>query len=202
MVDRQAETGEVWTLTAEAFDRLLAALDPDRERAGERYELARRKLVKFFEWRGCAEPDAFADEAINRVARRLAAGEQINDINSFFGGVARLLLLEGFKAQERRGRAHDRIARDRPASYDARADLEGPEDASRRLCFDSCLAGLPAAERELITGYYVEEGRAKIENRRALAARLDIPLNALRIRAHRIRARLEACVAECVRRRA
>jgi DNA-directed RNA polymerase specialized sigma24 family protein len=31
-----------------------------------------------------------------------------------------------------------------------------------------------------------------------LAARLDIPLNALRIRAHRIRAQLQTCTKHCM----
>jgi hypothetical protein len=41
-----------WVITREAFDRMLAELHPDIERAGEQYENIRRKLVKLFEWRG------------------------------------------------------------------------------------------------------------------------------------------------------
>ena len=33
-----------WTLTKEAFERLLDSLDANRERAGEKYENVRRKL--------------------------------------------------------------------------------------------------------------------------------------------------------------
>jgi hypothetical protein len=36
---------EKWVLTREAFERLLAWLDPDRERAGQKYEKIRQKLV-------------------------------------------------------------------------------------------------------------------------------------------------------------
>jgi hypothetical protein len=36
-----------WILTEEAFAKLLAYLDPDKERAGERYETLRLTLVKF-----------------------------------------------------------------------------------------------------------------------------------------------------------
>ena len=38
-------------LTREGLDRLLARLDPDLERAGEKYRNLHRKLVKLFEWR-------------------------------------------------------------------------------------------------------------------------------------------------------
>ena len=56
-----------WALSQEAFDRLLAWLDPDRDRAGERYEEIRRKLIGIFLRRGCSTAEDLTDEAINRV---------------------------------------------------------------------------------------------------------------------------------------
>jgi len=50
-----------------------------------------------------------------------------------------------------------------------------------------CVDELPESSRELILGYYARRGIAKIENRKALADRLGISLNTLRIRACRIR---------------
>ena len=61
-------------LNAPAFQRLLARLDADPARAGERYEDLRRTLVRFFEWRGAPFPDDHADETFDRVARRLDEG--------------------------------------------------------------------------------------------------------------------------------
>jgi hypothetical protein len=46
--------------------------------------------------------------------------------------------------------------------------------------------------------YYQEEKRAKIEHRKRLAERLGIELNALRIRAYRIRAELYECIRLCL----
>jgi hypothetical protein len=60
-----------WTLTEEAFAKFLAQLDPDTERAGERYETLRLTLVKFFDWRGAHFPEECADETFNRVARKI-----------------------------------------------------------------------------------------------------------------------------------
>ena len=57
---------------------------------------------------------------------------------------------------------------------------------------------LPPANRELVLKYYHEEKRAKIEHRQKLAEQLGIAVNALRIRAHRIRHTLEECVRNCV----
>src|ERR1041384_5859496 len=83
-----------WSLTKEAFDRLLLVLDGDSEAAGQKYNLLRRNLVRYFEGRGCQFAEDHADEAVNRVAKRLGEGEDIRDINGYAYGVARLLLLE------------------------------------------------------------------------------------------------------------
>jgi hypothetical protein len=39
--------GKDWTLTAEAFEKLIDCLDADRENAGEKYEDLRRALVRY-----------------------------------------------------------------------------------------------------------------------------------------------------------
>src|SRR5947208_2186231 len=83
-----------WALTQDAFDRLLAAFGEDRERAGDKYLEVRGNLIRFFEWRGCPFPEDHADEAMNRVARKLAAGEAVLNPSAYCIGVARLLLLE------------------------------------------------------------------------------------------------------------
>ena len=45
--------------------------------------------------------------------------------------------------------------------------------------------------------YYTGEGGRRIRNRKKIADRLGVAMNALRIRAYRLRARLEECVLEC-----
>jgi RNA polymerase sigma factor (sigma-70 family) len=180
-------------MTNEAFEKLLARLDADRERAGERYETLRRKLMKFFEWRGIGSPEEHADETINRIARRIAEGEEIRDFHNYCYGVARMRLREALREQERERAMRDRIPPPPNASE------ESSEMESRVLCLDECLGRIPAESQELILGYYQLEKHAKIESRRELAGRFGIPLNALRIRAHRIRAKLEACVSDCLR---
>src|SRR5438093_9786924 len=81
-------------LTQEALDKLLVHLDPNRERAGEKYEQIRNGLVRFFEWRGCSFSQDHADETINRVARKLDQGEELRDVYTYVYGVARMLILE------------------------------------------------------------------------------------------------------------
>jgi hypothetical protein len=75
----------------EGFDRLLAWLHSDRNLAGEKYVIIRRGLAQFFERRGCIEPDELADEAIDRVIKKLPeiADQYTGEQAKYFYGVAR-----------------------------------------------------------------------------------------------------------------
>ena len=191
-----------WELTREAFEALLARLDTDRERAGEEYESVRQALVEFFEARGCQPSAECADEAINRVARRIVGGEEVRDVRQYFYGVARLLLLE-----LSRGRAREAVPLDvvlpslGAEGYDEDGARRRAERERRLECLERCMQSLPEESREFIAEYYREERGLKVEPRREQARRLGITLRALRLRAYRIRARLEECVRECLGRR-
>src|SRR5947199_10461635 len=87
-------------LTSEAFTKLLARLDPDRERAGEKYEDLRCTLIRFFEWRGAPFPEEHADETFNRVARKLDEGVEIKNVGGYCYEIARLICLEAFKGRD------------------------------------------------------------------------------------------------------
>src|SRR4029077_6977680 len=84
-----------------AFERFLAALAADRDAAADRYEQIRSKLLRFFEWRGGRFPEEHADETMTRVMRKLDEGEKIVDAATYCYGVARLVLLEALKQQDR-----------------------------------------------------------------------------------------------------
>ena len=183
-----------WSLTPEAFAKLLASLDADPETAGEKYEQMRGGLVCFFEWRGAPFPEDHADETLNRVARKLDAGNQVNDPFSYVYGVARLVLLEAYKSRERERAALAHL----PAPAQLASEDSAQDEASLRLtCLRRCLDALSVESRDFVTAYYDGERRTKIENRQRLAAQLGIPLNALRLRARRVREKLEACVQTC-----
>jgi DNA-directed RNA polymerase specialized sigma24 family protein len=194
-----------WVLSQDAFDALLKRLDPDRERAAVQYEHIRRALIMFFESRGSSTADEHADTTINRAARRLIEGKEIHVENpvSYFYGVARNVLKESWDAlaRNRSGLAGALEAR---VSVDPQAErelwLERQRRESRLECLDGCLRGLTAEHRDLIAAYYQGEAGAKVENRQRLADRIGIPINALRIRALRIRERLEDCVGRCMER--
>lgn len=173
-------------LTANAFERLLARIDSDRDTAGAQYELVRRKLIKFFECRGSLTPEDDADETISRVATRLEH-EVVHNLNAYFYGVARFVLLEEGRERARRRDSIDIESIDLPAPRE-------PHDDERMAWLEKCLDALPAASRRLLLAYYQEDKGDKIRHRRGLAESFGIPMNALRIRLHRLRATVEECV--------
>ncbi|HSF18095.1 MAG TPA: hypothetical protein VLK65_21340 [Vicinamibacteria bacterium] len=175
-------------LTPESFESLLAFLGPTPEEAAKKYEEIRRRLIKIFTCRGCATPEELVDESIDRVARKAAdlVPTYEGDPGLYVYGVARRVYLEWVKKKP--------IGPPPP-------EPDSSEEYQQELdCLDECMDLLPPAQGELIREYYREDKSAKIEHRRALAARLGIGVNALRIRAHRIRAALEKCVTACLER--
>ena len=182
-----------WTLTLEAFDQLLASLGTDRDSAGVKYLEIRTNLIRFFEWRGCAFPEDHADETINRVAKRIASGEQVRDAAVYSLGVARLLLLEIIKGRVREQVALKEIESSPENSVDS-------SDTERRIeCLRACLQKLSPDNRELIVQYYQGEKGAKIQNRKKLIERFGISVNTLRMRALRLREKLQECVEGCLK---
>ena len=172
-------------LTRDRFEVLLASLDVDRNKAGERYEQIRRKLLFYFERRNCDHPDRCADEVLDRAARKIHGGAVVPDVERYCYGIARVMILEGFAAQRRRQEAVEHLSSCRAAPDDPG---EAEEDLDR---LERALRMLSAFERELILAYYQGEGGGRINHRKALAGRYGLPANALRIRVHRIRVKLQ-----------
>lgn len=175
-----------WVLTQEAFDALLDWLDPDRQVAGQKYEDIRRRLVTIFSCRGCAEPEDLADDTINRVASKLSAiqSSYVGDPARYFYGVANKIYLEY-------RRRPVPTVQTPPATYDEEIEKEFE-------CLERCMQELTAENQKLVIEYYQDERQARIDHRKRLAEQLGIAINALRIRAFRIRASLQECVANCL----
>ena len=189
--------GKKTELTPKAFTRLLAKLAPDPEMAGENYEKLRRQLIKFFECRGSFIPDELADETLNRLARKIDEGEEIEkNVFAFSLGIARFVFLEALKRPDNR-----RAQMKELATVAAPPERREEDDDLWAVCLRECLRGVSEENRELIIEYYQDEGRARIDDRKMLAARLGVSLNALFRRAKRTRDKLEECVTGCVKRK-
>ena len=192
-MDSPTSLKKEWVLTKEALDNFLARLDGDRDRAGQKYEGVRLKLLKYFQWCGAVAPDMDADETINRVARKILEGENVYNLTAYIYGVARRVNAESLKLRTRNEQIDDEVH-----EIEAPEPDDDPDENERRVCFDRCLQVLPERSREIVIGYYQYDRNQKIEHRKRLAAKFGITLNALRIAAHRTRVNLETCVKECL----
>lgn len=187
-----------WVLTQGEFDLLLNWLDPDPEQAGRKYEVIRTRLIKIFTIRGCREAEDIADETINRVTARVAevAAEYSGDPALYFYGVAQKVLLE--YGRKTSGRLAEVSVDSASITLSTPPQVLAEDIEPEYQCLEHCLSELPAENRGLVMRYYQQDKQAKIDHRKMLATELGIALNALRIRAHRIRQTLQRCVLDCL----
>jgi DNA-directed RNA polymerase specialized sigma24 family protein len=180
-------------LTEELLDRFLYFLSPDREEAGQKYEFLRRRLITYFNVRGATDPDHLADETINRVIYRISEDADIKDISRYAHAVAINLWKESLRNLIRVSSLDDV---DHP--QESLIVMSGePEDDSLERRSDALQKALNAfaeEDRKLLLAYYKDEGRSKIDHRRALAKSLDITHSTLRNRIFRLRAKLRLLV--------
>jgi len=198
-----AQLKKDWTLNPGAFRQFLNWLDEGVDSGGQRYLEMRRRLARYFDRRNCSSPDDLADETLNRVARKLEEkGEIVGASPAHYCYiVAKFVFLEFGRRSEHNQTSLD----DAQGSGRVTASLTVPSRrevdivAEEKLfdCLERCLGRLQREDRELILEYYRGEQRAKIERRSQMAMRLGCTMNALSIRACRIRTRLEACVQAC-----
>ena len=179
-----------WTLDRGGLERLLDALHPDREQAGHAYEALRERLVRFFEWNRADTPEELADETLDRLAHRLAAnGDEVLDPARFSAGIARLLLKEHWRENERREAALSAMA---GSYHDAvKRQMEAAHQEERMTVLEECLQAIPGPSRNLIERYFSVEGRTQAHLRQQLAEEYGISTNALRNRVLRTRLELE-----------
>jgi DNA-directed RNA polymerase specialized sigma24 family protein len=192
-----------WKLSPDAFQQFLKWLDGGVDSGGESYLEMRRRLVFYFDRRNCASPDDLADETLNRVARRLEEEGAITDASPahYCYIVAKFVFLEAVRSPETRKINVDDLTPSAQAAsrltVSALPDAEEVAKERRLNCLEVCLRKLQTGDQELILEYYQGEQRAKIERRSQLAEHLGLTINALTIRACRIRTKLELCVKTC-----
>lgn len=177
------------TITQENFDLLLNWLGTDAEAAARSYERIRARLIRVFVGRGCWEAEALTDITFDRVAVKIPELDKdyVGDQVAYFLAVARNIYLEWARGEKQ--------VRD-AAFVDFNADRDDEREAEYE-CLEDCLAKLAADLREMIVEYYSGEQTTRIRRRQSLASRLGLSLNALQIKACRVRFKLLECVREC-----
>ena len=183
-----------WAPTETSFRNLLNWLDQGVDSGGQGYVDIRRRLVRYFDRKKCHAADDLADETLNRVARRLQEEGCITGVvpAQYCYIVGKFVLLEHLRRQEQSNVALDEAGL---ASPRAGMDVDpAPKSEELLQSLDFCLEKLRQEDQDLILDYYGGEQQTKIARRKALAERLSLSMNALLIRACRIRSKLEACM--------
>jgi DNA-directed RNA polymerase specialized sigma24 family protein len=175
-------------LDNETFEKLLRWLDPDRNRAGEKYEKIRNRLIKILGARGCWDAEDLADQSINIVASKIdwLLENYIGDPALYFFGVAKNVFRDWVKKTPPPNLP--------PASPPDSTEIE-------RLCgrLEQCLDELPSDHHVLVLRYYEGDKKERISNRKRLAQELGISQNALRIKVCHIVSRLRQLMEQCLK---
>lgn len=176
-------------LTPQKLNALLNWLNSDRDAAAREYLAIQRGLIALFAAKGFCDAEDLADEAINRVADRLSEiGPSYEGSPArYFRGVARNMIFECCRRKE--------IATDRIPESSSVKEIDVSDEYN---CLQRCLRFSKAEHRDFILDYHVYQGPDKIINHEVMAEELNLSINALRVKAFRLRARLEKCVLECV----
>ncbi|HKY06142.1 MAG TPA: sigma-70 family RNA polymerase sigma factor [Blastocatellia bacterium] len=194
-------------MNQDAFEKLLTYFDPDDpNNAAHEYVLIKKKLITFFESRGCYTPEEHADITLIRAAKIIDEGRAPDRVHRrrFIYRVANYVLKECWDKQLNPDiPLEDLPGKNQPTvdpEKERLRDEERMDSELQLMCLDACMANLSDQDREIIIEYYRGDTTEKIRNRRLLAERMGISIGALRLRAFRIREQLEECMRECLER--
>ena len=193
-----------WKATPDSLHRLLHWLDSGVDSQGQKYEEMRQRLVTFFDRKNCAHPDELADETLTRVMKWLDQNQKVLDSEpaKICYNTARFVWHEYLRRPELARAELDDVPLTQQPVEDPRVAAgltEAQAIQERQLeSLENCFAKLSPEERELIVRYYSGEQRAKLENRKALAAEHGMTANALSIKACRVRDKLRNYMRECL----
>ncbi|MFV0387806.1 MAG: RNA polymerase sigma factor [Pyrinomonadaceae bacterium] len=169
-----------------AFQQMLSWLDDDKSVAAARYEAIRVRLVRAFKYRGCFDGESLADKVFDRVMNKSREFFETYQgaPEPYFYAVARNVVME-------------ELRKPHPESLPKEITADGESeknDAELHICLDRCLNMLDDESRQFILEYYNGDGAEKIEQRRTLANKMGTDVNSIRVRAFRLRAKLQKCV--------
>jgi DNA-directed RNA polymerase specialized sigma24 family protein len=172
--------------TEQQFHAFLDRLSADRDEAGVIYNRLREKLIVLFERELVSAPQAaeLSDETMDRVVRVASTEGQIESLTAYACTVGRFVRQEFLRTR----------GRETPFSEvpEPQVVIETPDSRLRFL--EECLEKLPAEQREFILIYHRNQKSEKFADHAQLAEKFKLSSGALRIRALRIREKLERCI--------
>lgn len=183
-------------ITPKDFSGLLEYLSPDADEAAKKYEEMRARLIKFFYFRGCFDPETLADEVINRITVKLP-GERFADAGAFAGyfySFASNIYLEEVRKRKKTISIEE-------VSSEAGDGGASAKHSSVSACLERCLLAHPPKERKLLLEYYSFEKGNHAEQRKRMANEQNISEQSLYAFVARVKKSLRDCVKNCLNER-
>lgn len=180
-----------WAITKEEFDSFIEWLDKDRDQAAAKYVVIRRRLVTFFNCRGCNDPDSLADETINRIIRKLPSFSPTDEKARIFYGFAKFVYLEQL-----------RIIDPIPLTDFLKLEVHPEMDVDREQlhqCLNRCLQKQPSDRQKMFISYYLVEKGEKVEHHQKLAELSGLTIGGLRKRIFDLKEKLTDCIKKCLK---
>jgi hypothetical protein len=187
MDEKGAAQKEIKTLAN--FDKLLEKLSVNGNKPEVYYDSLHRKLENYFRLKGVNQPDAAADESLDRLARLIEdKHDTIEQIERLSYKIAGFVYHEFHRAEMYEERATDGYRQTLLAF-----EPEGEAEKEKRLEIqERCLLKLPEDERRLLHDYYKEgTGKFRDQWREQLAKSQNQSKGWLRVKVLRIRTKLE-----------
>ena len=182
----------------ESLETLLTWLDPDRDEAWEKYQEIWERLIKIFTWNGCKDVEELAGEVMKRVEPKvpelMEKFSEEEDPARYFYGVAQILVRENRRTAARFSEFEEESGLG-VVAYPVEPDAVDVYELKLGH-LDHCLDQLSERDREIVLQYYQFDSESKLADRKRLAERFSLTMNALWIRASRLRTRVRNCVRE------
>jgi RNA polymerase sigma factor (sigma-70 family) len=140
------------------------------------YDRLRRRLITYFERRGCLAADILADECFTRLAASMKSGWQPSGLRTYLFGIAGNVYLEYM-------RSAGRLLEELPDNLSG--DSYTPAAENSRLIAREVIGKLSSDERDLMEAHYLDEVSWK-----NLAGGVGMTEGGLRLRVMRLRNRL------------
>jgi DNA-directed RNA polymerase specialized sigma24 family protein len=175
-------------ISQEQFAGLLLKLGREPLESGARYETLRTRLIFYFTRKSLDFPEDLADEVLDRLARRLAEGTEIDSLTGFALGIAR------FVAQEQASRPFQIQVLEETFFNNIPANSPTESMEERISGMEHCLNRLTTAEVELLERYYLGDGESLIRARKSISETLKILPESVRQRIFSIRRRIRECM--------
>ena len=172
----------------DSFEEMLEKLEPTAPTPQAAYKQCRSKMVKFFQWRGCEDSAALADETIARYFEQHSSGTQIDPdkLYSYMYAIALHVFYEFLRKKKKADRIRDKIK--------DLWHLPALVSNKRWECQKHCLEQLESDKEDLLGRYYLTNDEPK-----DIAIDMGITVGTLRLRIHRIKQELRTCCEDCLK---